>query len=103
MRTDLKGNEVRRLLTHEYIHHIFDGLANDFPLPTWLTEGLSKYYEVDTALGRTAGCDQAKAFDFRRPGSGGSPIRFFVHLGCTGKPERLEFPDRRERTRAPVL
>lgn len=50
IRTDLKGTEVRRLLTHEYIHHIFDGLANERPLPAWLTEGLSKYYEFETAL-----------------------------------------------------
>lgn len=50
MRTDLTGTEVRRLLTHEYIHHIFDGLANERTLPAWLTEGLSKYYEFDTAL-----------------------------------------------------
>jgi hypothetical protein len=50
MRTDLQGTEVRRLLTHEYIHHVFDGLANDQVLPAWLTEGLSKYYEFDTAL-----------------------------------------------------
>ncbi len=28
MRTDLQGTEVRRLLTHEYIHHVFAGLAN---------------------------------------------------------------------------
>jgi hypothetical protein len=50
MRTDLRGTEVRRLLTHEYIHHVFDGLANDEILPAWLTEGLSKYYEFDIAL-----------------------------------------------------
>ncbi|RUA22467.1 MAG: hypothetical protein DSY79_03240, partial [Chloroflexi bacterium] len=50
MRTDLLGTEVRRLLTHEYIHHVFDGLANDEILPAWLTEGLSKYYEFDVAL-----------------------------------------------------
>ena len=50
MRTDLKGTEVRRLLTHEYVHHVFDGLANERPLPAWLTEGLSKYYEFDIAV-----------------------------------------------------
>ena len=50
MRTDLQGTQVRRLLTHEYIHHVFHGLANDEILPAWLTEGLSKYYEFDTAL-----------------------------------------------------
>jgi hypothetical protein len=50
MRTDLKGTEVRRLLTHKYIHHVFDGLANELPLPAWLTEGLSKYYAFDLAL-----------------------------------------------------
>ena len=50
MRTDLLGTEVRRLLTHEYIHHVFDGLANEQTLPAWLTEGLSRYYEFDTAL-----------------------------------------------------
>jgi len=50
MRTDLQGTEGRRLLTHEYIHHVFGGLANDEILPGWLTEGLSKYYEFDTAL-----------------------------------------------------
>ncbi len=50
MRTNLQGTQVRRLLTHEYIHHVFDGLANDEILPAWLTEGLSRYYEFDTAL-----------------------------------------------------
>lgn len=50
IRTDLQGTEVRRLLTHEYIHHVFDGLSNDQVLPAWLTEGLSEYYEFDIAL-----------------------------------------------------
>lgn len=50
MRTDLLGTEVRRLLTHEYIHHVFDGLSNGQVLPAWLTEGLSEYYEFDIAL-----------------------------------------------------
>lgn len=49
MRTDLKGTEVRRVLTHEYIHHLFDSLANGNELPAWVTEGLSRYYEFDTA------------------------------------------------------
>ena len=50
MRTDLQSTEVRRLLTHEYIHHVFDGLANDHELPAWVTEGLAKYYEFDIAM-----------------------------------------------------
>ncbi len=50
MRTDLLGTEVRRLLTHEYIHHVFDGLSNDQVMPAWLTEGLSEYYEFDIAM-----------------------------------------------------
>ena len=50
MRTDLPGTDVRRLLTHEYLYHVFDGLANDKILPAWPTEGLSKYHEFDTAL-----------------------------------------------------
>jgi hypothetical protein len=49
MRTDLKGTEMRRVLTHEYIHHLFDSLANGNELPAWVTEGLSRYYEFDTA------------------------------------------------------
>ena len=50
MRTDLLGTEVRRLLTHEYIHHVFDGLSKNQVMPAWLTEGLSEYYEFDIAL-----------------------------------------------------
>ena len=50
IRTDLQGTEVRRLLTHEYIHHLFDSLANEKDLPAWLTEGLSEYYEFDVAM-----------------------------------------------------
>jgi hypothetical protein len=50
LRTDLFGTSVRRVLTHEYVHHIFVGLANDEPLPAWLTEGLSTFYEFDTEL-----------------------------------------------------
>ncbi len=50
MRTDLLTTEVRRLLTHEYVHLVFDGLANGQQLPAWLAEGLSRYYEFDIAL-----------------------------------------------------
>ena len=50
MRTDLLTTEVRRLLVHEYVHLVFDDLANQRTLPAWLTEGLSRYYEFDVAL-----------------------------------------------------
>jgi hypothetical protein len=50
MRTDLPATEVRRVLTHKYIHHVFDGLANEKALPAWVTEGLPKYYEFEVAL-----------------------------------------------------
>ncbi|MDA1129651.1 MAG: hypothetical protein O2913_13300 [Chloroflexi bacterium] len=53
MRTDLQATVVRRLLTHEYVHLVFDGLAKDRQLPAWLTEGLSRYYEYDIALSGT--------------------------------------------------
>ena len=50
MRTDLLDTEVRRLLTHEFIHHVFNSLAEGQEQPAWLAEGLSKYYEFNTAL-----------------------------------------------------
>ena len=53
MRTDLKATELRRLLTHEYVHLVFDNLANRRKLPAWLTEGLSRYYEFEVALSGT--------------------------------------------------
>ena len=53
MRTDLPGTVVRRLLVHEYVHLIFDDLANRRNLPAWLAEGLSGYYEYDIALSGT--------------------------------------------------
>ena len=84
MRTDLKGSEVRRLLTHEYIHHIFDGLANDFPLPAWLTEGLSKYYKFDTALSGVqpdaTNLRQLTAADLARAGARSGPLFTLVAL-----------------------
>ncbi len=45
MRTDLLATEVRRLLTHEYVHHVFDGLSSVRNMPAWVTEGLAEYYE----------------------------------------------------------
>ena len=50
MRTDLLETEARRLLTHEYVHHIFGGLSRNQEMPAWLTEGLAEYYEFDIAL-----------------------------------------------------
>lgn len=50
MRADLLTTEVQRLLVHEYVHVVFDDLANGKELPAWLTEGLSRYYEYDIAL-----------------------------------------------------
>ncbi|MEE8465250.1 MAG: hypothetical protein V3S68_02160 [Dehalococcoidia bacterium] len=41
MRTNLQSTVVRRLLVHEYVHLVFDGLAQDRRLPAWLAEGLS--------------------------------------------------------------
>ncbi len=49
MRTDLLATEVRRLLTHEYVHHIFEGLSGVRNTPAWLTEGLAEYYEFYVA------------------------------------------------------
>ena len=47
--TDLMATEVRRLLTHEYAHHVFDGLSRSQTIPAWLTEGLAEYYEFYVA------------------------------------------------------
>lgn len=63
MRTDLLSTQVRRLLTHEYVHLVFDGLANGRALPAWLTEGLSRFYEFDIALsGDRANASQSRQF-----------------------------------------
>lgn len=50
MRTDDLLTEVQGTLTHEYVHLAMDELALDEPLPTWLTEGLAKYYEYEIGL-----------------------------------------------------
>ena len=63
MRTDLLSTDVRRLLTHEYVHLVFDDLANGKVLPAWLTEGLSRFYEFDIALsGPRANASQPRRF-----------------------------------------
>ncbi len=63
MRTDLQSTQVRRLLVHEYVHLIFDALANERTLPAWLTEGLSVYYEFDITLsGPRANASQRQQF-----------------------------------------
>lgn len=63
MRTDLLSTGVRRLLTHEYVHLVFDDLAGGRKLPAWLTEGLSRYYEYDFALsGPRASASQLRLF-----------------------------------------
>ncbi|NQW22879.1 MAG: hypothetical protein HQ475_05480 [SAR202 cluster bacterium] len=63
MRTDLLTTEVQRLLIHEYVHVVFDDLANGKELPAWLTEGLSRYYEYDIALsGLRPGATQLRQF-----------------------------------------
>ncbi len=50
MRTDLLRTEVQRILVHEYVHLVFDGVAQGKALPAWLSEGLAKYYEFDVGL-----------------------------------------------------
>ena len=50
MRTGLQSTVVRRLLVHEYVHLVFDKLANGQRLAAWLAEGLSGYYEYEIAL-----------------------------------------------------
>jgi hypothetical protein len=50
MRTDLLLTEVRRIMVHEYVHLVFDGVAQGKALPAWLSEGLAKYYEFDVGL-----------------------------------------------------
>ena len=50
MRTDFPSTVARRLLVHEYVHLVFDDIANGRRLPAWLTEGLSGFYEYDLAL-----------------------------------------------------
>ena len=50
MRTDLLQTEVQRIMVHEYVHLVFDGVAQGKALPAWLSEGLAKYYEFDVGL-----------------------------------------------------
>jgi hypothetical protein len=50
MRTDLLRTEVQRIAVHEYVHLVFDGVAQGKALPAWLSEGLAKYYEFDVGL-----------------------------------------------------
>jgi hypothetical protein len=50
MRTDLLITEVKRIMVHEYVHLVFDGVAQGRALPAWLSEGLAKYYEFDVGL-----------------------------------------------------
>ena len=50
MRTDLLITEVKRIMVHEYVHLVFDGVAQGRSLPAWLSEGLAKYYEFDVGL-----------------------------------------------------
>ncbi len=41
---------LERVLVHEYVHHVVDGITGDETVPNWLNEGLAEFYETD--LGR---------------------------------------------------
>ena len=45
MRVDFPGSEIRRLLTHEYVHLVLDEDTETARLPAWLEEGLATYTE----------------------------------------------------------
>ena len=95
MRTDVLSTQSRRLLTHEYVHQLFDGLAQDKQLPAWLTEGLAGYYEYDIASsGPRANAFFAPAISDDQRSARGSPTGQLVRSGGFGQPERLELPHR---------
>ena len=50
MRTDLPQTDVQQIMVHEYVHLVFDGVAQGKALPAWLSEGLAKFYEFDVGL-----------------------------------------------------
>ena len=45
MQVDASASEVRRLLTHEYVHLVLDEDTDSTRLPAWLEEGLAEYTE----------------------------------------------------------
>ena len=51
LRTDFYANQIRQLLTHEYVHLLLDQVGNGRALPAWLNEGIATYYEYELGLG----------------------------------------------------
>lgn len=50
MRTNLPETEVQQIMVHEYVHLVFDGVAQGKAFPAWLSERLAKFYEFDVGL-----------------------------------------------------
>ena len=50
MRTDFLRTSVHRILTHEYVHFVLDEVAGARPIPPWLGEGVSRFFEYELGL-----------------------------------------------------
>ena len=50
MRTDFLRTSVQRILTHEYVHLVLDEVAGARPIPAWLGEGVSRFFEYELGL-----------------------------------------------------
>jgi len=50
MRTDSYQSDLRRTLTHEYVHLVLDEITGHVDLPSWLNEGLAGYIEYELRL-----------------------------------------------------
>ncbi len=50
MRTDFFRTNILRLLTHEYVHLVLDGVSLDREIPAWLNEGAARYFEYTLNL-----------------------------------------------------
>jgi len=50
MRTDFFRTNILRLLTHEYVHLVLDGVSVGREIPAWLNEGTARYFEYTLNL-----------------------------------------------------
>jgi len=53
MRTDFFRTAIQRTLNHEYIHLVLEEASSGQALPSWLNEGIAKYYEQELGLDGT--------------------------------------------------